>query len=54
MIDIDSIRKRDIQNAARQTRDAVGNFGGIHFDRDVHRKKGDGEFLGRRCWRILL
>ena len=53
VIDFDAMGKRDIQNAAGQTRVPVGNFVGIDFDRHIHRKKRDREFLRRR-WRRLF
>ena len=54
VVNINSMRQRYIQNAARQASVAKRNLLRIHFDGHVHRKKCDRKLLRRRCRRFLI
>lgn len=54
MIDVNTMRQRDIQNAARQSRVAIRNFFGINIHADIHWKKCDRKLLCRRNSRFLV
>src|SRR5436309_9300962 len=54
VIDADSVRESNIQNAAWKAGHAVRDLFRIDFHRDVHGKKGDRKFLSRRSGRLLI
>src|SRR5437867_13087371 len=54
VIDGDSVRESNIQNAAWKARHAIRDLFWIDFHRDVHGKKGDRKFLSRRSRRLMI
>ncbi len=54
VIDTDSMRQGNIQNAARQTGYTIRNLFRIHFHGNVHGKKRDRKFLSCRRRRFLV
>ena len=54
MIDVDTVRERDIQNATGKAGVTIRDLLRIHFNGHIHGKEGDVEFLRRRNRRHLI
>jgi hypothetical protein len=54
MIDLDAMRQPDVENAPGQARVTIRDLFRIHFDRHIHGKKGNREFLRRWRSRFLI